>query len=267
MRVAAFQFDVRRGDVGANLAAVERGLRAASEQGVELVVLPEMWATSFVAEADAEALRETDAALERVRALSRELRLAVAGSAFGAPPTGAKDTLPRNRLTLIQDGEDLLTYDKVHLFSPTAEHLGFSGGTRAPATVDCGELRVSGAICYDLRFASLLRAPFDDGAELLLVPAQWPETRSSHWRALVVGRAVEHQAFVVAANRTGADEVGRRKLALEFSGNSLIVSPHGHVLAEGRGEVGLVVADVDADDVRELRRRVPVRADERRLDS
>jgi predicted amidohydrolase len=60
MRVAAFQFDVRRGDVGANLAAVERGLRAAVDGGIELVVLPEMWPTSFVAGGEpAEWLRST----------------------------------------------------------------------------------------------------------------------------------------------------------------------------------------------------------------
>ena len=96
------------------------------------------------------------------------------------------------------------------------------------------------------------------------MPAQWPASRASHWRALVCGRAAELQAFVVAANRTGTDLVGRRRLELSFAGNSLIAGPDGGVLAEGHGEEGLVEAELDLDGLRTLRRAVPVREDERR---
>ena len=151
----------------------------------------------------------------------------------------------------------------MQLFSPTAEHLGFSPGTRTPPTVEFAGARLSGVVCYDIRFAQLLRAPFEDRAELLLVSAQWPDGRAPHWRALCVGRAVEHQSYVLAANRTGLDVIGRRKLELAFPGNSLVVSPHGEVLAEGQGASGLVTADLDLAVVRDLRRAVPVRLDER----
>jgi len=264
VRVAAFQFDVLRGEVEANLAAVELALRLAAEQGVELVVLPEMWPTSFVAEADAALLARSADAVERVGALSRELGLVVAGSAFATVPGAAQDAAPRNRLTVFARGERVLVYDKAHLFSPTAEHEAFSAGDAAPSTVALEPLSLSGCVCYDLRFARLLRAPFLAGAELLVVPAQWPASRAAPWRALVCGRAAEHQAFVVAANRTGVDLVGRRRLELEFSGNSLIAGPDGSVRAEGRGGDGLVVAELTLDEVHALRRAVPVRRDERR---
>jgi predicted amidohydrolase len=261
VRAAAFQFDVRRGDVAANLAAVERGLRDAAAAAVDLVVLPEMWPTSFVAEGDpARWVRESVAAVARVGQLSRELGLVVAGSAFGQAPASER---PRNRLTVFADGERLLEYDKLHLFSPTAEDETFSAGERAPATVDTRLGKLSGCVCYDLRFAVALRAPFVAAAEVLLVPAQWPAPRASHFAALVAGRAVEHQAFVVAANRTGTDVVGRRRLALEFPGNSRIVGPDGIVLAEGQGAGGLVTAELDLELVRRIRRAVPVRRDER----
>lgn len=264
MRVAALQFDVRRDDLGANAARVEEGLRAAAARGIELVVLPEMWTTSFVGPADeagcAALVRASEAAVARVGELSRELGLLVAGSAFGSTPGVA---LPRNRLTLFEHGETRLVYDKLHLFSPTAEGEVFSAGDRLPATVATRLGALSGIVCYDLRFAPCLRAPYRDRAELLVVPAQWPGSRASHWRALVVGRAAEHQAFVVAANRTGIDLVGRRRLELAFSGNSLIVGPDGVVRAEGRGEDGLVEAEIDLEEVRGLRRRVPVHRDQR----
>ncbi len=261
MRVAAYQFDVRRGDVAANRASVERGLRQAAARGIELVVLPEMWPTSFVADGDpAEWQRATDAAVECVGVLSRELGLLVAGSAFGAGRAGEP---PRNRLTLFDHGERALVYDKLHLFSPTAEGESFSAGAALPPTVPLANTKLAGVVCYDLRFGLALRAPFLDEAEILLVPAQWPAPRATHWRALVCGRAAELQAFVVAANRTGTDLVGRQRLELEFAGNSLVVGPDGGVLAEGHGEDGLVEAELDLAALRALRRAVPVRRDER----
>ena len=264
MRVAAFQFDVRRGEVAANLAVVERGLTLAAERSVELVVLPEMWPTSFVAETDERLLVASAAAVARVGALSRELGLIVAGSAFGAVTDAAPDALPRNRLTVFARGERVLVYDKAHLFSPTAEFEAFSAGDALPPTVELAEMKLSGCVCYDLRFAAGLRAPFLAEAELLVVPAQWPGARAAQWQAFVCGRAAEHQAFVVAANRTGIDLVGRRRLELEFAGNSLIAGPDGRLLAEGRGQDGLVEAELDLEELWRLRRAVPVRRDERR---
>lgn len=263
VRAAALQFDVRRGAVEENLARVEAGLQQAAEGGVQLVVLPEMWPTSFVDLELLEArwLPETAAALERVRQLSESLELVVAGSAFAPGPPGER---PLNRLTVHGGGRTLLGYDKVHLFSPTAETEGFSAGTEPPPTVAVPGLgTVSGCVCYDLRFSALLRVPFLEGAEVLLVPAQWPSTRAPHWRALVLGRAVEAQAFVIACNRTGVDHVGRRRLELSFPGNSFLVDPHGEVQGEGRGEEGLIAADLNLDTVRRLRRQVPVRRDDR----
>ena len=263
MRVAAFQFDVLRGEVAANLAAVELALALAAEQKVELVVLPEMWPTSFVPEVDERLLAESAAAVARVGVRSRELGLVVAGSAFATQAEAAPGALPRNRLTVFARGECVLTYDKLHLFSPTAEHEGFSAGDEFPPTVALGACKLSGCVCYDLRFGAGLRAPFLAEAELLVVPAQWPGSRATHWRALLCGRAAEHQAFVVAANRTGRERVGRRELPLEFIGNSLVVGPDGSVRAEGHGEDGLVTAELDLEELRDLRRAVPVRRDER----
>lgn len=267
MQVAAFQFDVRRGEVERNLAAVEAGLRRAAKEGVQLVVLPEMWATSFVQGRDtgeAELARFTAAAeqaVERVGQLSGELGLVVAGSALASAGEGR---LPYNRLHVFERGRLLTTYDKVHLFSPTAETEGFSAGERPPETVVVANgVRLAGVVCYDLRFGPLLAIPFANGVDVLVAPAQWPAPRATHWRALVLGRAVENQCFVVAANRVGTELVGRRELELAFPGNSLVVDPAGRVLAEGEGEAGLVTAAIEPADARRMRVRVPVAKDRR----
>ena len=165
---------------------------------------------------------------------------------------------------MLDAGEDRGGYDKLHLFSPTAEHLHFSAGAGPLPAVPTSVGVIAPVICYDLRFPAPLRAAFHAGADLCVCCAQWPRPREGHLRALAIGRAVEGLWPLVAANRTGRAEVGRRRMTLEFPGNSLVVSPNGEVLAEGRGEAGLVLAQVDLEAARELRRRVPVARDERR---
>jgi predicted amidohydrolase len=262
MRAAALQFDVRRDDPEANLRAALGGLDAAAEAGVDLVCLPEMWPTSFPApDTDLDgALDATRRAWEAVGERAADAGLVVCGSGFGRVEGAAR---PTNRLRLLDGARALLEYDTLHLFSPTAEPAWFSAGSEPPATVEVRGARVSGLVCYDLRFPELCRVPFRDGCEVLCVAAQWPVTRAAHWRALVVALAVSNQCFVVAANRTGSEVLGEGKLVLEFPGNSLVVDPHGTVLAEGAGRAGLVAAELDLDVGREYRRRVPVRRDSR----
>jgi predicted amidohydrolase len=265
VRVAALQFDVRRADLEANLGEVERGLREASDRGIELVVLPEMWPTSFPdAGVDMPAeLEAASRALGRLAELAGELELVVCGTAFGFEADVTDRERPPNRLHLLDGGKPLATYDKVHLFTPTAEPEVFTAGTQKPPTVPSRSGRLSGLICYDLRFPEITRVPWRDGAQLVCVPAQWPVARAAHYRALCVGLAVSGQCFVVGANRTGREVIGRRGLVLDFPGNSLVVDPHGQLLAEGKGQPGLVTAEVDLAVCAELRRRVPVAKDQR----
>jgi len=259
MRVAALQFDPQLGEVEENLAVVEPWLVRAAEEGHALVLLPEMWASSFC-EATPALLEASAAAVARLCALSGELGLVLAGSAWG--PLGPSG-LPTNRLSVFEGGRALLEYDKLHLFSLTAEDKSFHPGELPPAAIDCGAGRLSGVTCYDLRFGPVCEQAWASGAELLLVPAQWPETRQSHWEALVRGRAVEGQLYVLGANRTGSVKVGRAERELDFPGNSLLADPHGQLLAAGTGQEGLVGGEVNLDEARRLRVHVPVVKDRR----
>ncbi len=262
MRAAAIQLDVRRDDAEGNLARAEELVRAAAARGATLCVLPEMWPTSFPGpRSDLGAMVDaSERSLERVRGLSRELGIAIAGSGFGRT---ANATRPANRFACHDRGELVLAYDKVHLFSPTAEGESFTAGDAPPPTAATSAGRLAGIVCYDLRVPELTRRCFVDGAEVIAVAAQWPEPRAAQFRALCVGLAAQNQCCVVAANRTGRDVIGRRELELVFPGNSLVVAPGGEVLAEGRGAEGAVEAELDLERVRDLRRAVPVARDRR----
>jgi predicted amidohydrolase len=258
MRAAVFQFAVSE-DPRRNLELVERALHEAAKERAELVVLPEMWPTSFPKlEVGEELYEATEHAWCRVGELSRELGQCVVGSGLGRT-----SGLPANRLRVIDCGEERLSYDKVHLFSPTAEDASFSEGHQPPSAVETSVGRLTGAVCYDLRFPALFEAPWREGFDLLAVSAQWPVPRIAHWRALVIGRAVERQCFVVACNRTGDEQIGRRELPLHFPGASMIVSPHGEVLAEGGAEASLIWADLDLSEARRYRTRIPLHKDVR----
>lgn len=239
-----------------------------------------MWPTSFVPSASQAEIDASDRAVEVVAGLSKRLNVTVCGSAFGPPPARAArglagTSLPTNRAHVLQPDGEHAGYDKVHLFSPTAENLAFSPGDDPPPVVeiDRSGVRLSPLICYDLRFPDVSRAAFRGGAEVLAVSAQWPEVRRPHWNALIRGRAAEFEGFVIACNRTGTDEIGRRKMRLAFDGGmSGVIAPNGEAIeavteeslqADGREPTCLRTYEIDLDDARELRRAVPVLRDER----
>ncbi len=270
MRVATLEMDLRTGEVDVNLGTALMGVRAAAAAGAELVAIPEMWPTSFVPRATAADFAASDAAVEEMARVTGELGIVVVGSAFG-PRGGREESLPTNRAHVLGDGETLGWYDKVHLFSPTAEHLGFRAGDAPPPVVELPNgVRVAPIVCYDLRFPEVARAAFRAGAEVLVAVAQWPQSRAPHWKALLRGRAAEMEGFVVASNRIGVDEIGRRRMRLTFDGHAAVVGPSGedvesvHAVRVGDSTTRLSVHDIDLGEARELRRAVPVLRDERK---
>ncbi|MBL8724896.1 MAG: carbon-nitrogen family hydrolase [Planctomycetes bacterium] len=254
---ACVQFDVRQGDVAANLTAVRDGITEAIAAGATLVVLPELWATSFLAEYDAATLAEAAAAEREVRELSAQHGLCVIGSNVEA----SGDHL-HNTVQIYDHGRWLGAYRKLHLFSPNLEDRRLSPGDQ-PLVVDtsCGRLGV--LVCYDLRFPELARYYFHCGVEILTVPGQWPEARAQHWRTLLRARAIEDQMFVLGCNRTGQEPSQRNGEPMAFPGDSRIVDPTGEVLAAGAGAAGVILAPIELRKARTVRRILPVARDQR----
>ena len=114
-------------------------------------------------------------------------------------------------------------------------------------------------ICYDLRFPELYRILALRGARVLVVPAAFtlPTTRD-HWETLLRARAIENQAFVIAANQIGENEPGRHS-----GGRSMIVDPWGVVLAQAGDSVGVIVAELDLARLDSIRESLPSLANRR----
>ena len=118
-------------------------------------------------------------------------------------PSGARTGRGRNCATIVApDGSVVGTYRKVHPFSYGREAEHFGGGDALLVT-RCGDAVVAPQICYDLRFPELWRHAALAGAELFTIGASWPAARQQHWRHLLVARAIENQAFVLAVQPDG----------------------------------------------------------------
>lgn len=255
---ACVQFDVHRGDVEANWASAEAGVSEAAEAGARLCVLPEMWSTSFLTDYDEALVAAAQRAEDRLSELSNRHSMVVVGSSVEAGPSGERFNCAR-----IHDcGAELGRYRKLHMFSANAEQRHLRGG-ELPLVVDTSAGRIGVLIGYDLRFPDLSRYYFHKGVELLVVPAQWPEARSQHWRTLLRARAIENVTFVIGSNRTGHDASLKSEEALSFLGDGRIIDPTGEVLASGSGDAGALVASLDLRTVRTMRRILPIHRDER----
>jgi predicted amidohydrolase len=119
--------------------------------------------------------------------------------------------------------------------------------------IDVDGFRVGLTICYDLRFPELYRALVAQGAELLLVPAAFTlHTGKDHWHVLLRARAIESACYVAAAAQWGKHPRGRQTY-----GHSLVADPWGTVIAEASDGVGLALARIDSERIREVREALP----------
>lgn len=218
------QFDVQSGEIEKNLSQVRQGLaeiaRAHRRISPGIIVLPELWATDFAYDKLPQLAEKIPALLDTLEELAAEYQVLIAGS---LPEYSGKNYY--NTLFITGPGGSAGSYRKQRLFCPMDEDTFFSPGTEpAPVLTPLGP--VAGLVCYDLRFPELLRSQTARGARILVVPAQWPVARLSHWRTLVQARAIENQMFVVAANRCGTAN------DTTFGGHSMIVGPEGTILLE-----------------------------------
>ncbi|HTU77927.1 MAG TPA: carbon-nitrogen hydrolase family protein [Solirubrobacteraceae bacterium] len=264
MRVAAVQLSASADHV-ANLASADRLTRAAAADGARLIVLPEKW-TAMGSEEDLRAGAETleGAAIGWARAIARELEIdLVAGSILERVPGRAK--LANTSVHVNPRGEVTAVYRKLHMFDVEIDGRAYrESALEQPGdeivlsrTADGVQLGLS--ICYDLRFPELYRILAVRGARVVALPAAFTlATTRDHWPTLVRARAIENQAFVIAANQVGEHPAGQHS-----GGRSMIVDPWGVVLAQAPDGEGHVVADLDLERQREIRARLPSLANRR----
>jgi deaminated glutathione amidase len=258
MRTAAVQLN-STDDKERNMATADRLVRDAAKDGADLIVLPEKFNVlgehdDYVAGAEALDGPTVSWARDTARELAVDL---VAGSIVERREGHEK--LGNTSVHVGPDGEVKGVYRKIHMFDVVVGGIEY----RESASEEPGdEIVLSEAangiplgltVCYDLRFPELFRILAIRGARVITLPAAFTKvTGQAHWEILVRARAIENQAFFVAA-----DQIGTHPPDKESFGGSMIVDPWGEVLARAPDEECFIAANLDFARQDEVRDKLP----------
>lgn len=249
MKVTLLQTDIEWAQPEANIRRADALVRA--NGGSDLYVLPEMWATGFATEPEGIAEAEEESlALRWMRDTAREHDCAVCGSLA----VHCADGSFRNRHYFCTPN-GVFYYDKHHLFTYGHEDRFYTAG-RERCIVEWRGCRFLLVTCYDLRFPVWSRytdeAPFD----VILVVANWPQSRQTAWEVLTRARAIENQAYLVGVNRVGDDHYSH------YQGASRVVDARGDIIAQCTDdEEQALSVTLDLEGQRTMRERFRVLSD------
>lgn len=254
VKITCLQMDIAFGDPNRNYQHAEKLIETAMKERPDIIVLPELWTTGYDLTrldeiADKNALKTIDFLIMMAKKYQVHF---VGGSVANRGDMGVKNTL----LIINNKGQLVHSYSKLHLFKLMDEHLYLKAGDEV-GLFDLDNQTYGGVICYDIRFPEWIRAHTAKGAQSLFVVAEWPLSRLSHWRSLLIARAIENQCFIIACNRSGNDPKN------EFAGHSMIIDPWGEVIAEAGASEEILSAAIDLDLVKEIRKQIPIFEDRR----
>ncbi len=236
----------------ANFEKVVRLLEDARPAEGSLIVLPEMFATGFSLDTSATRQgpdRESDAFL---RALAMKHKCCVVGGVVSETAAGG---CHNEAVVFGADGSEIARYAKIQPFKLGGEADIHHAGDEV-LVFDWAGFKVAPLVCYDLRFPELAReAVLTRGAEVLIYIASWPSRRYQHWLTLLEARAIENQAYVIGVNRCGNDP------QLAYAGRSVVVDPHGVIIADAGAREQVMAAPVSRAILTEWRAEFPALAD------
>jgi predicted amidohydrolase len=267
MRAAVVQLN-STADKARNLEVAERLVRRAAEHGAEVVVLPEKWNLLGDPATLLEGAEPLDGpTIGAAQSWARELGIhLVAGSIAERVAANRKSF---NTSALIGPGGELeATYRKIHMFDVDVGGVAY----RESAYEEAGDEAVTASligglegtalgmtVCYDLRFPELYRILAVRGATVIAVPSAFTlDTGRDHWEVLIRARAIENQAFVLAANQVGEAPPHYRSY-----GHSMIVDPWGIVLGQAPDTECTVAAELDLEAQGRIREALPSLANRR----
>ena len=222
LTVAAVELDTAPSDKKANLQAAAAAIETLAGHA-DVALLPEMFSTGYILDPQAaRSLAEPSdgPTIEWSARLAAQCNLALAGSFIALDHDGRLF----NRAFFTEPSGETTYYDKHHLFTTGGEDRVYTPGRKRIPVIRFRGWNIAIAVCYDLRFPVWLRN-IAGAYDLLLVTANWPDSRAYAWRQLLIARAIENQAYVAGCNRTGTDSFGT------YEGTSVIVDPKGTVIS------------------------------------
>jgi len=242
-RLALLQYDILWEDAPGNCEKIKKLLDSHQMEGVDILVLPELWPCGFTM--NQEAHRAFDTGLACMQDLAKRYGCRVLGGLPAKTETGQE-----NRCYLVDEQHEPRWYAKIKTFKFAGEHHKYESGRELRRWPVLG-FQLTPLICYDLRFPELPRQMVP-ATDLIVYVANWPAPRVHHWRQLLVARAIENLCYVVGVNRVGRDGAG-----LDYVGATMAVAPTGDVLLDAGDREGLFTVDIDPETVSQTRIKWP----------
>ena len=149
-------------------------------------------------------------------------------------------------------------YDKIHLFDVEIEGKQYNESFsivpgKQPVTVKTPWCNIGLSICYDVRFPELYRSYSDMGIDVLTIPSAFTEeTGLAHWETLLSSRAIENLSYVVASAQWGKHYGSRRTY-----GHTMIINAWGKIIDQLDTGDGIVICDIDLEELRSIRQSFP----------
>jgi deaminated glutathione amidase len=272
LRVALAQI-LSGSDPQENLESVATQVAEVATHGAQLVIFPEATMRRFGLPL-AEIAEPVDGPwAQQLRKIAEHHQIVIIAGMF--TPSG--DGRVRNTLRAVGPNVDA-HYDKIHLFDAFGfrESDTVAAGTE-PVMITVGETKVGLTTCYDVRFPGLYVKLAELAADVICVAASWGAGagKVQQWQLLTQARALDSTAYVVAAGQADPAAAGlRSERSEQFSpvldgtaptgvGYSAVISPRGEVLRSLGAETGLLLANLDLDEVAKTRAAIPVLANRR----
>jgi predicted amidohydrolase len=255
-------------DMEANLRFIEQTIQTIDpQQNIDLICLPENCLFMRLKEGEKIGSLHLDNP-----ALSRLAAIAKARQCFfhlGSIPLELNGKLYNSSVLISSVGEVISSYQKIHLFDiqlegrpPNRESDVFTHGT-TPHSFNLKGWIVGESICYDIRFSELYSHYAKLGVDLILIPAAFlGETGKAHWEVLLRARAIESQAYVVAAAQAGVHKNSTGS-SRETFGHSTIVGPWGDIKASLSNSSGILMFQLKKDEITKVRTQIPMQAHRR----
>jgi deaminated glutathione amidase len=279
MRIAALQM-ITGADVQTNLDSAARLIQEAASQGAAMVALPEYFCFMGANDKDKLAIAEAPVQPGAMPGEQSPLQrhLSQCAQKFGVwilggtvPIVGSDaDHVYNASIVFSATGQVAARYDKMHLFCFDNGRERYDEGQVLQAgqtpvacdmAIDGAAWRMGLSVCYDLRFPELYRHMMAPPCDILAVPAAFTYTTGqAHWELLLRARAVENQCYVIAPAQGGRHDNGRRTW-----GHSMVIDPWGEVLAVLPEGEGVVMAEVKAERLAQVREQLPALSHRRSL--
>lgn len=253
LTVTLIQANLHWENIPANLAMFDAKIDAIKEK-TEVIILPEMFSTGFSMQPEKLAETMDGSAVQWMKKKAKEKNVIITGSLIIE-----EDGAYYNRLIWMLPSGQFGIYNKRHRFGFAGEDNHYAAGDkRLIAQVKGWKICLN--ICYDLRFPVWARNTIqDNGApayDVLVNVANWPERRSTPWRALLQARAIENQCYVIGVNRVGND--GNE---IYHSGDSSLIDPVGEIIYHKSHDEDVFTYTLSRAHLDELRTKFPFMKD------